>query len=139
MLVDGCVQSVSVEELAVFWDNPRRDGPDVHDAGELDIHFDGSVLPKIPKKAVLIDANGGDERDDQAARAADFCMVRTIVPVLPQDPIVLLMHAHAVLDGAHAAVVLAHVNVEISDFAQTIAPKLKRVSKPADSILAHIE
>src|SRR5438477_5685960 len=66
-------------------------------------------------------------------------MVGAIVPVLPQNAIVLLMHTDRVLDCAHTPIILGHVGIEIVNHAQAIATKLKGVSEPADPILSHIE
>jgi len=55
-------------------------------------------LIEIPVEAVLIVGNGGDEGQDQAAAAPDLTVPSAVLCVLPQSAVILLMHAHRLLD-----------------------------------------
>src|SRR5581483_1113335 len=91
-------------------------------------------------EAVLVVLDGGDRRDDQAARAPHLGVVRqAAVGVLPQDAVVLLVHAHGVLDGQGLAAAGAEVAVEVLDQAEAIAAQLQAVGAVAQAVLAGIE
>src|SRR5260370_33972416 len=66
-------------------------------------------------------------------------MVCAEVPVLPQTPVVFLVHAYRVFECAHAPIVLGHVRIEIMDYSQAITTQFQRICQPADAILADVE
>ena len=72
-------------------DRHRRD-----DAGELHLELDVAVEVEVPVEAVLVVADGRDEADHEAARAADLVGAAVQVVVLPEDPVVLFVHADRV-------------------------------------------
>src|SRR5712692_1238724 len=138
VLVIGRVQTWR-KQFAVPRRLPRRDGPGVHDAGELDIHFQAAILTKIPEEAVLIDSNGSDKRDDQAPRAAHLHMLGAEIGVFPERTVVFLVHAHYVRQRQGIAGVIGHVGIEVVDVPHTIASQLQGIRQPAYAIFSHIE
>lgn len=55
-------------------------------------------LVEVPVEAILIVGNGGNEGQDEAAAAPDLTVPSAVLGVLPQSAVVLLMHAHRLLD-----------------------------------------
>src|SRR5690348_4797840 len=84
------------DQLAVLWLYPRWEGPGVHDARHLDFELNSAILVEIPEIGILVVADGGDKRDDQAPRAAHLCLVRTPIDMLPQDAVVLFVHTDGI-------------------------------------------
>ena len=52
----------------------------------------------MPVEAVLVVDDGGHKGEDEAAAAAHFRMAVAVLHVLPQDPRILLVQAHRLLD-----------------------------------------
>ena len=78
---------------------PRRR----EDAGHLHLELDRPVLVEVPVEAVLVVSDGGDERDDEPAGAADLGVAAAPVDVLPEEAEVLLVDADGVGHGNRAA------------------------------------
>ncbi len=68
-------------------------------------------LIEIPVEAVLIVGNGGDEGQDQAAAAPDFTVPSAVLCVLPQSAVILLMHAHRLLDYHRLPCIVHHTQL----------------------------
>ena len=66
------------------------------DAGQLHLELDRAVEVEVPEEAVLVVADGGDGAHHQPPRAAHLGAARARVDVLPEDPVVLLVHADGV-------------------------------------------
>ncbi len=110
-----------------------------HDPGQLHLELDGAVQVEVPVEAVLVVSDGRDGAHDQTPRATHLAPTRHHVHVLPEDPVVLLVHA----DGVGARVRLApfvgvHV-VEVEDLAQAVATERQRVGHAAEAPLACVE
>ena len=118
---------------------PRQLGAVRDDAGQLDLELDGAVLVEVPVEAVLVVADGGDERDDEPARAPHLRASPAPVDVLPQDARVLLVHADGVRERHGAAAAVVDHRVEIADLAQAVAADLERIGERADAVLADVE
>lgn len=58
----------------------------------------GADLVEVPVEAILIVGNGGDEGKHEAPAAPHLTVPGAVLGVLPQGAIVLLMHAHCLLD-----------------------------------------
>src|SRR6202007_1596081 len=86
-----------------------------------------------------IDTHGSNEGNDQPSRTPDLHVIGTVIPVLPQDSIILLMHAYSVFQCTHTAIIFRHVRIEILNEAKAIAAPLQTVSQPAHSIFPHVE
>jgi hypothetical protein len=63
----------------------------------------------------------------------------TRVDVLPQDGVVLLVHADRVRDRIRLAPGVVQHGVEVGDLAEAVAPELERRGHEAESPLAHVE
>src|SRR5581483_389021 len=74
-----------------------------HDPAELHLQLHRSVEVEVPVEAVLVVPDRGNGAHHQAARAADLGTTRDHVHVLPEDSVVLLVHA----DGVRPSVGLA--------------------------------
>ena len=116
-----------------------RDRHGRHDPGELHLQLDVAVEVEVPVEAVLVVADGGDEADDQAARPAGLVGAALQVVVLPEDPVVLLVHADRVLDRVRVALLGGEHRVEVVDDAEAVAAQLQRVGHAAEAPLAGVE
>ena len=67
-----------------------------HDPGELHLELHGAVEVEVPVEPVLVVADGGDGAHHQPARPAHLGAARDHVDVLPEDAVVLLVHADGV-------------------------------------------
>ena len=73
-----------------------------HDPGELHLELHGAVEVEVPVEPVLVVADGGDGADHQAPRPAHLGAARDHVDVLPEDAVVLLVHADGVAPSCAA-------------------------------------
>src|SRR5215472_1205872 len=108
-------------------------------AGQLDLVLDRAVLVEVPEVAVLVVTDGGNRGKHQPARAPDLRLVGPKVGVLPEDPVVLFVHADRVLDRLRLAVVVVDDGVEVMDLPQAVAAELQTVAEHAHAVLAHVE
>ena len=116
-----------------------RDRRRLDDAGQLGLELDGAVLIEVPVEAVIVVADGREERDDEAARAAHLEGVVAELVVLPEDAVVLLMHADGVLHHHGLAEIVGGRHVEIVDVAEAVAAELERVGELAEPVFAGVE
>ena len=119
--------------------SPVRQPARVHDPGELHLRLDRPVLIQVPVEPVLVVPDGGDRRDHHPARASDLASGGAPIQVLPQEPVVLLVHADRVLQGRDLAARVRERHVEIADLAQAIAPQLEGVRHRPQAVLADVE
>jgi hypothetical protein len=59
--------------------------------------------------------------------------------VLPEDAVVLLVHADRVADGVRLPAVVGEDGVEVVDLAQAVAAELERVGLLAEQVLPGVE
>ena len=59
--------------------------------------------------------------------------------MLPEDAVILLVHADGVLDGQRLAAAVAQVGVEIVDQAEAVAAQLQAVGAHAHAVFADVE
>ena len=102
-----------------------RDGRGLDDAGQLGLELDGAVLIEVPVEAVVVVADGREERDDEAARAAHLEGVVAELVVLPEDAVVLLVHADGVLHHHGPAEIVGRRHVEVVDVAEAVAARAR--------------
>ena len=107
-------------------------GAGENDAGGLGLELDGAVQVEVPVEAVVVIADGGEERDDQPPVAARVVDSGPQVRVLGEDGPVLLVHADAVADLARVAERVADDRAQVRDFAEAVAAQLQRIG-----VLAH--
>src|SRR5215210_2559206 len=139
MLVDGPVQPILIEELAVGGLDVGSDGARRDDAGELAVELDRTVLVKVPVETVLVVRNGRDKRDDQAPGPPDLRGIGPHVVMLPAEAGILLVQADGVLDLHGVARAVYHDGVEVADLAEAVAAELERVGQGPDVVLTSIE
>ena len=95
--------------------------------GELDLQLHRAVEVEVPEEAVLVVADGVDGAHDEPARTAHLGRERVHVEVLPEDAVVLLVHADRVGDRLTLAVLAGDRGVEVVDGAEAVATELERV------------
>mmetsp|Transcript_48273 Transcript_48273/g.92310 ORF Transcript_48273/g.92310 Transcript_48273/m.92310 type:complete len:226 (-) Transcript_48273:275-952(-) len=124
---------------AVFARLSDGDGTRGKHSGELHLKLDGAVHVQVVEESVLIVCDGAHEGNDKPPRASGGGVVRAPVGVLPQNAMVLLVHAHRVLNCLHFAVEVGEVCVEVANFSQAIASELQRVGVFAQPVLPSVE
>ena len=92
----------------------RRGARGEHDPGRLDLELDGAVEVEVPVEAVVVVADRGEEGDHQPALPAHLAGPGEQVGVLPEDPVVLLVHADRVGDRLRVAEVVGDHRVRCS-------------------------
>ena len=110
-----------------------------HDPGQLDLELQGAVEIEVPVEPVLVVADGGDGADHQAPRPAHFGAPRHHVDVLPEDGVVLLVHADGVVLRVRLAPLVGEDVVEVVDLAEAVAPQGQRVGHAAQTPLPGVE
>ena len=105
----------------------------------LGLELDGAVEVEVPVEAVVVVADRGEERDHQAALAAHLAGVGEQVRVLPEDAVVLLVHADGVADGLRVAEVVGDDGVGVVDVAEAVAAQLEGVGVAGEHVLAAVE
>ena len=113
--------------------------PGIHDSRQLDLILDRAVLIEIPVKAVLVVADSGDERDDQAPGAAYFGPVGAPVHVFPEDPKIFFMHADHIRHLENAAPAACHIGIKVADLAKAVAAQLQCIRQHADPVLTAVK
>src|SRR5258708_36810862 len=114
-------------------------GPQGQDASQLDLELNIAVLIQVPEKAIFVVLNRRDRRDDQAARSAHFRRLQAAVGVLPEDAVILFMHAHRIFDGERFAATRTEMAVEILNEPKAIATQFKAVRSHPETIFAGIK
>ena len=105
----------------------------------FDFELNRAVLIEIPVEAVVIIADGGKERHDQAARPAHLkCVVAELI-VLPEDAVILLVHANAVLHEHWLSEIVGSRHIEVVDVSETVAAELEGIGELAKAVFARIE
>src|SRR5919112_704768 len=139
MLVDRPVEPLVVEELTVagILPGPKRPGGD--DPGQLALKLDGPVLVEVPEEAVLVVGHRRDEGDHEPAASTNLGLLAAHVEVLPQEAVVLLVHADGILDGERVPFAVGDYAVEVMDLSQAVTAELQGVSKCPDVVLARIK
>ena len=110
-----------------------------HDPGELHLQLHGAVEVEVPVEPVLVVADGGDGADHQAARPAHLGAARDHVDMLPEDGVVLLVHADGVRLRVRLAAFVREDVVEVVDLAQAVAPECQRVGHAPEAPFAGVE
>ncbi len=110
-----------------------------HDARQLHLELDGSVLVQGPVEAVVVVRDRREARDDEPAAAPDLGAAGAGVHVLPEDRVVLLVQADAVDDGLRFAVAVEVVDVEVADLAEAVAAELEARGERTGAVLAPVE
>ena len=110
-----------------------------HDPGQLDLELQGAVEIEVPVEPVLVVADGGDGADDQAPGPAHLGASRRHVDVLPEDGVVLLVHADGVGPGVRLAPLVGKDVVEVVDLAEAVTPLGQRVGHAAETPLPSVE
>ena len=134
----GCVQ-LRAHHLAEVGPATRLSRRRLDDAGQLHLELDGAVEVEVPVEAVLVVTGGCDRADHEAPRPTDLGSAGPHVDVLPEDPVVLLVHADAVLEHLRVAVLVGEGHVEVVNLAQAVAPERQRVGHAAESPFAGVE
>ena len=124
----------SVGRLLARLDGARRDDP-----GELDLELDRAVEVEHPVEAVVVIADRRDEADHETARAPHLGVAGAEVPVLPEQPGVLLVQADRIGERDGLAGSVAHDGVEVVDQPEAVAAERERVGERADQVLADVE
>src|SRR4029077_12417588 len=88
---------------------------------ELDLQLHVPIEIQVPVEAVLIVTDSRNEADYEATTAAHLATADEQVDVLPQDPVVLFMHADRVLDHPRPALLVGERGVEVVDLAEAVA------------------
>ena len=107
--------------------------------GELHLQLDRAVEVEVPEEPVLVVADGGDGRHDQAPRPADLGPSGVQVEVLPEDAVVLLVEADGVRDGGGCPVLVGQDRVEVADLAEAVAAEGEGVRHSTQAPLADVE
>ena len=110
-----------------------------HDAGELHLELDVAVEVEVPEEAVLVVAHRRDEAHDEPAAAPDLAPAALQVDVLPEDPVVLLVHADRVRDRPRLALLVREHRVEVVDLSEAVAPERERLRHAPEAPLARVE
>ena len=110
-----------------------------HDPGHLDLALDRAVQVEVPVEAVVVVADGGEERHDEPALPPRLRRAVEDVGVLPEDAEVLLVDADRVAHLARLAGLAADDRVQVGDLAEAVAAELERVDPLADQVLAGVE
>ncbi len=116
-----------------------HDGRGLDDAGQLGFELNGTVLVKVPVEAIVVIADGGEEADDEAPRTPHLEQPVAEFVVLPDDAIVLLVHADRVLHHERLALAVGGRHVEIVNVAEAVATELQRVGEHAEAVFAGVE
>ncbi len=138
MLVRWATQIV-VDHAAPFVLFAGWHGGGLDDAGEFCLELDRAVLVQVPVEAVVVIADGREERDDEAPRAADLEQAVAEFVVLPGNSVIFFMHADGVLHDEGLALVVGGRHVEIMDIAEAVAAELERVGEHAEPVFTGIE
>ena len=116
-----------------------RDRRRLDDTGQLDFELDRAVLIKVPVKAVIIIADGREERDHQPPGAPHLERFAAELIVLPEDAVILLMQADRVFHDRRFAIIVGDGYVEIMDVPEAVAAELECVGELAQPVLAGVE
>src|SRR6266540_240853 len=147
--VDGHVEPGAEQVLVIrrrqVGSDPRRPaapldvGRGEHHAGGLHLQLDGAVQVQVPVEAVVVVADRGEGRDDQAPLAARLGGAGEQVAVLPGDAGVLFVQADGVGYLARLAVLGGQHHVEVADLAEAVAAEHQWVDLLAEQVLAGVE
>ena len=114
-------------------------GRSLDDACKLGLELDRAVLVEIPVEAVVVVADGREEGDHETARAAHFEDAVAELVMLPEDSVVLLMHADGILHHRRLAEVIGRRHIEVVDMAEAVATEFKAVGEAAEAVFAGVE
>src|ERR1700730_3118106 len=115
VLVSGCAQARrDLRRVRVIL---ARIGRGEQNPGQLHLALDHAIQVEVPVEAVVVVADSGEERHDQAALAAGLGRAVEDIGVLPEDAEVLLVDADRVADHPRLALVVGDCRVEIGDLA----------------------
>src|SRR5262249_3387844 len=98
MLVNQRHESWS-HERAMFGCLSWGYGPTIHYSSQFNLVLNRAILVEIPVKAVIIVTDCGEERDDQSPGSPNLRFASTPVGMLPENSIVLLMHADGIFEN----------------------------------------
>ena len=110
-----------------------------HDAGQLHLELDVAVEIEVPVEAVLVVADRRDEADHEPAAAAHLGSPAEHVDVLPEDPVVLFVHADRVVDHPRLALLVRDRRVEVVDLAEAVAAERERLRHAPEAPLPRVE
>src|SRR5581483_5857187 len=101
--------------------------------------LNGAILVEIPEVAILVVANGGDERNDQTARTTHLCLIRAPIYMLPKDAIIFFVHTDDIGQFYQIAAAVSHEGSKIVNVAQAIASDFEGISQRPHAIFSYIE
>ena len=119
----------------------RRPGearPDEDDAGGLGLDLDRAVEVEVPVEAVVVVADRGEVRHDESSGAAHIGTDPGL-RVLPEDAVVLLVHADDVGDLHGMTLIVGDIAVEVADHPEAVAAQFEVVRVLAELVLARVE
>ncbi len=110
-----------------------------HDSRCLDLELDRPVEVEVPEEAVVVIADGGEERDDQTPLSAGLVGAGPQVGVLPEDAVILLVHAHRVSQRVRGAALVGDDRIEVGDVADAVATEFEGIGVTPDEVFAGVE
>ena len=149
--VDLHIESDVEQVLVVGRSQARGDHPGVvsgiavghghggHDPGQLHFELHGAVEVEVPVEAVLVIAHRGDGAHDQSTRPPYFAAPGDHVDVLPEDAVVLLVHADGVGPSMRLAAFVGKDVVEVADLAEAVAAERQGVRHASQAPFAGVE
>eukprot|EP00951_Prasinocladus_malaysianus_P005026 scaffold35711_cov34-Prasinocladus_malaysianus.AAC.2 len=108
-------------------------------AAQLDLILNAAVLLEVPVKEVLVVDHRGNEAQDQHTRPAGLGMAVAVLHVLPQDPVVLLVHTDCFLHSKRLAIRVVEHPVKVMDVSEAVAAQLQRVGTEPQAVVAHVK
>ena len=100
----------------------------VNDAGQFDLQLQGPILVFLPEEAILVDTHSSDEGNNQALRTAYLHVICAEIRMLPQDAVILFMHANSIGEHHYFAAIVGHHCIEIVNRSQAVAAEFQGVS-----------
>ena len=92
-----------------------------HDPRQLHLELHGAVEVEVPVEAVLVVAHRGDGTHHQATRPPYLAAPGDHVDVLPEDAVVLFVHADGIGPRVRLAALIGEDVVEVADLAEAVA------------------
>lgn len=81
---------------------------------------DLTCLKEVPKESILIISHSTNKGHCQPPRSSNFCQSCPPVLMLPQNSMVLFMHAHTVFNCFNTTSEICEMGIKIFDVTQTI-------------------
>lgn len=77
-------------------------------------------LIEVPEKSIFIVGNSAKKGDSESPRPPDFSHTSPPILMFPQNPIVFLVHANAVLQCLHSSKEVGEMSIKVLDVTKTI-------------------